>query len=122
MTKAIKVYLDEDVHIFIAHALRLRGWEALTTTETERVGETDQDQIAFAAHHRHAILTYNSQDFPRLHYEIVANGKTHAGIIVATQEDPRRNLRALFNLLNTLSADAIDSQLVYLNNWAKLPP
>lgn len=118
MTEAIKVYLDEDVHVFFAHALRLRGWEALTTTEAERRGDTDQDQIAFAAHHRYAILTYNSRDFPRLHYEIVANGKTHTGIIVATQEDPRRNLRALFNLLNTLSADAIDSQLVYLNNWA----
>ena len=30
---AAKVYLDEDVHPFIADALRLRGWEALTTRE-----------------------------------------------------------------------------------------
>jgi hypothetical protein len=28
---AIRVYLDEDVHPFIADALRLRGWEALTS-------------------------------------------------------------------------------------------
>jgi hypothetical protein len=70
------------------------------------------DQITFAADYGYAIFTYNSRDFPRLHHEIVNKEKTHAGIIVATQEDPRRNTRALFNLLNTLSADAISDQLV----------
>jgi hypothetical protein len=29
----IRVYLDEDVHNLIADALRLRGWDALTTIE-----------------------------------------------------------------------------------------
>ena len=28
---AAKVYLDEDVHSLIADALRLTGWDALTT-------------------------------------------------------------------------------------------
>ncbi len=115
---AIKVYLDEDVHTFVAQALSLRGWAALTTTEAGRREVTDLDQLTFAADHGYVILTYNSHDFPRLHYEIATSGKTHAGIIVATQEDPRRNIRALFNLLNTLSAEAISGQLVYLNNWA----
>lgn len=116
--EAIKVYLDEDVHAFIAHALRLRGWKALIMTEAGQGGATDLDQITFAANQGYAILTYNSRDFPRLHYELLNRGKTHAGIIVATQEDPRRNIRALFNLLNTLSADTISNQLIYLNNWA----
>jgi len=115
---AIKVYLDEDVQAFIAQALRQRGWEALTTAAAGQKGATDVDQISFATDHGYAILTYNSRDFPRLHYEFVASGKTHYGIIVATQEDPRRNIRALFNLLSTLSAEAIAGQLVYLNNWA----
>jgi hypothetical protein len=64
------------------------------------------------------FLTYNSRDFPRLHYEIVSSGNTHSGIIVGTREDPRRNIRALLNLLNKFSAEAMRDQLVYLNNWA----
>ena len=73
---------------------------------------------SFATAQEYAILTYNSRDYPRLHYEIVTSGGSHAGIILATQEDPRWNIRALFNLLNNLSAEAINSQLLYLNNWA----
>jgi hypothetical protein len=48
---------------------------------------------------------------------MLTRGDTHAGIIVATQEDPRRNIRALFNLLNNLSAEAMRANLVYLNTW-----
>jgi predicted nuclease of predicted toxin-antitoxin system len=114
---AIKVYLDEDVHAFIAHALRLRSWEALTTQEAGRRRDTDLDQIAFASEQGYAILTYNIRDFPRLHTEILAGGKTHAGLIVGTRQDPRGNIRALLNLLHLLSAEDLVNQLVYLNNW-----
>ena len=114
---AIKMYLDEDVHTFIAHSLRLRGWEALTAQEAAQREANDVEQIAFATARGYTMMSYNIQDFPQLHYALVARGQTHAGIIVATQDHPRRNLRALFNLLEALSADTIRDQLVYLNNW-----
>ena len=114
---AIKVYLDEDVHTFIAHALRLRGCEALTTQEAGRRSATDLDQIACASERGYAILTYNIGDFPRLHTDILASGKTHAGVIVGTRQDPRGNIRALLNLLHLLSAEDLVHQLVYLHNW-----
>ena len=114
---AIKIYLDEDVHTYIAPALRLRGWEALTTEEAEQRGTEDIDQILFATRRGYSILTYNVNDFPRLHYETISQGNSHAGIVVGAREDPRRNIRALLNLLNKLSAEVIAGQLVYLNNW-----
>jgi uncharacterized protein DUF5615 len=114
---AIKIYFDEDVHTFIAHALRLRGWDILTTQEAQRREADDREQITFAGERGYAILSYNVRDFPRLHYELVANSQMHAGIIVATQDHPHRNLRAVFRLLNTLSAEVLRGQLVYLNNW-----
>ncbi|MBI3249025.1 MAG: DUF5615 family PIN-like protein [Deltaproteobacteria bacterium] len=114
----MKIYLDEDVHTFIAHALRLRGWEALTTEEARRRGAGDRDQIAFATNNGYAIVSYNVRDFPRLHYEITSDGGTHMGIIVGSREDPRRNVRALLHLLDKVSAEAMRDQLVYLNNWA----
>ena len=115
---AIRVYLDENVHLFIADALRLRGWDTLTTQEAGRRRATDPEQLRFAARQGWALLTYNVQDFPRLHYELLARGETHAGIIFGSQDDPRRNIRALLNLLNSVSAEELSGNLVYLNNWA----
>ena len=63
-----------------------------------------------------SILTYNLNDYPRLHYDNVNRGETHAGIVVGTREDPHRNIRALLNLLTLLSAETIPGQLVSLNN------
>ena len=90
----------------------------LTTQEAAQREADDLDQITFTTAREFAILSYNISDFPRLHYALVGHGQTHAGIIVATQDNPRQNLHALFNLLNTMSAETLCGQLIYLNNWA----
>ncbi|GJL67213.1 MAG: hypothetical protein NPIRA05_21840 [Nitrospirales bacterium] len=115
--RPLKVYLDEDVHHLIAHALILRGWETHTTIEAGLSGTSDLQQIQFATKNSYAIISYNSSDFPRLHYEILNTGNHHSGIIVATQDNPRNNVKALLSLLNTFSAEDLVDQLVYLNNW-----
>lgn len=114
----IKIYVDEDVHGLIAKALRLRGWEVMTTLEVERSAVTDEDQVRFASEKDFAILSYNVADFPRLHYEFLERGENHAGIIVAKQLDASRNVQLLFNLLSRVSADEMRNQLVFLANWA----
>jgi predicted nuclease of predicted toxin-antitoxin system len=114
---AIKVFLDEDVHALIADALRLRGWEALTTVEAGRQQSSDIEQIQFALENGYTIVSYNVADFPRLHYQITGGGQHHAGIIVATQDDPRINARVLLSLVSTFSAEDLRDQLLYLNNW-----
>ena len=113
----IKVDLDEDVHHLIAHALVLRGWHAITTIDVGRQGSTDLEQIRFAADNRFAILSYNVADFPRIHAEITGADGHHAGIIVATQQDPAANARAMLLLVSTFSAEDFADQLIYLNNW-----
>ncbi len=115
---AARVYLDEDVHTFIAEALRLRGWQALTTAEAGHRGASDEEQIEFAASQGCAIITYNVRDFPRLHYEFLRDGKAHYGILVATQDEPGKTLRALLHLLRSVAAEDLRNQLVYLNAWA----
>ncbi len=114
---AIRIYLDEDVHGLIADALRLRGWDVETTNEAGYQGNNDTDQIHHAVTNGRAIVSYNVADFPRLHYEIINRGSHHAGIIVATQEDPRANVRTLLLLISTFSAEDFIDQLLYLNNW-----
>lgn len=114
---AIKVYLDEDVHPLIADALRLRGWDALTTVETGRQGSTDKQQIEYAAENGYVILSYNVADFPGMHYQILAVGEHHSGIIVATQDNPGQNAKALLKLVDAFDAEDFIDQLIYLNNW-----
>lgn len=113
----IRLYLDEDVHTFIADALRLRGYEATTTRDHRRLGAEDTDQLAFAQRRGYTLVTYNVHDYPPLHYEWLAAGKHHAGIIVAFREHPRRNIRALLNLLALVSPEEMADNLEYLNSW-----
>ena len=114
---AARIYLDEDVHAFIADALRLRGWSALTTVEAGQMSSTDQRQIEYATDNGYVILSYNVADFPRLHEEILAAGAHHAGIIVATQSDPKCNATTLMSLVDAFSAEDFVDQLLYLSNW-----
>jgi len=86
--------------------------------EAGRRGALDPDQLRFATERGSFILTYNVSDFPDLHAELLAHGGTHAGIIIATQDDPRRNFRALLNLLSSASTEDMRDQRVFLNNWA----
>jgi predicted nuclease of predicted toxin-antitoxin system len=112
-----RLYLDEDVHTFIAEALRLRGYVATTTRDQGRLGAEDPDQLAFAHQTGCTLVTYNVQDFPRLHYEWLAAEKHHAGIIIASRENPTINIRALLNLLALVTAEEIADQLEYLSFW-----
>ena len=113
----IKIYLDEDVHPRIADALRLRGWEAVTTIDAKRQGTTDREQLQFAAAGRYTIISYNVADFARLHYEVIEAGDHHSGIILATQADPTANARALLAFVSTFSVEDVRDELLYLNNW-----
>jgi Domain of unknown function (DUF5615) len=113
----VRLYLDEDVHTFIAEALQLRGYEATTTRDQRRLGAEDPDQLTFTQQHGYTLVTYNVQDYPRLHYEWLTAGKHHAGLIVASRENPRRNIRALLNLLALVTAEEMVDQLEYLNFW-----
>lgn len=115
---AIRLYLDEDVHTFIAEAIWLRGYEATTTRDQRRRGAEDADQLGFTQRHGYTLLTYNVHDYPHLHYEWLAAGKHHAGIIIGSRENPRRNIRSLLNLLALVTAEEMADQLEYLNRWA----
>jgi hypothetical protein len=43
----VRLYLDEDVDVALAGALRRRGIDVLTTQEAKNVQRKDEDQLAF---------------------------------------------------------------------------
>ncbi len=115
---AIRIYLDENVHSFIAEAVRLRGWDATTTAAQGQLGADDLDQLSFAALHGYAILTYNQRDFARIHYELIQQGSEHGGILLGFRQDPHRTLRGLLRLLSEVASEEMRNRLEYLSNWA----
>ena len=58
----------------------------MTTAEAGRNGQSDPLQLEFAATNERAIVTANQRDFVPLHRDWILAGRSHAGIIVLTQQ------------------------------------
>jgi len=62
----VKILIDEDVWTGLAEALRQAGYDAASVTELNRRGQSDEEQLMFAAAEERAIITHNIQDFAPL--------------------------------------------------------
>lgn len=108
------IYLDEDVDVLLADLLRSRGFQALTARDAEQLHRSDADQLAFAAANGMAILTHNRDDFVALHRDYHNSGRSHSGILIAVRRPPHSILLNLLRLLDQLTADELQGQLLYL--------
>ena len=113
----IKLYLDEDVEVFLADAVHRRGYEATMARDCGNLGILDLAQIAFAHQSGFVILTHNVQDFPRLHYEITGRQEHHSGFIIAKKESTTIILRRLLKFLAAKPTKDMQDALEYLSNW-----
>jgi predicted nuclease of predicted toxin-antitoxin system len=91
----IELFLDEDVHSGLAHALRNRGYNAIHAQELDRKGLSDSDQLLFAIQHERCFFTFNVRDFVILHNQHVKSQQKHWGIIVSKQLPFRETMSKL---------------------------
>lgn len=110
----ISLYLDEDVSVLVAKLLRTRGHDVVTTQEASRIGGSDPEQLEFATARQCAIFTHNRDDFLELARQYTTEGKPHSGIIVAVRRSPYELTRRLLLLLDRVTADEMDNQLLYI--------
>ena len=110
----IALYLDEDVDVVLSHLVRARGFSVTTTQEAGNLGNTDADQLAFAAGQGKTILTHNRVDFEALARRYIENKNAHSGIIIASRRHPKELARGVLVLLNSLTADEIENQVRYI--------
>lgn len=113
----MRIFTDEDMQAPLAGQLRAAGFDAITTPEAKRLGESDPSQLLWAARERRMLVTYNVSDFARIHYEWMKQGLHHAGIVVSRQRPIGDALRRLLHLVQTLSAEEMHDRLEYLSNW-----
>ena len=114
MTIFAKVYLDENVDILIANLLSVRGFEATTTLEQGMLGKSDEAQLAYAASSKYCLLTYNRVDFEKLHLAYISEEKQHSGIIICPEKNAYEVVERVVIVLDTLTADEIANQLLYV--------
>ena len=113
----VKLYLDEDVDIFLANALKLKGIDVLTTQEAGKRRLSDSEQIEFAVNEKRAILTHNKRDYAFLHKNYLLEGKEHYGIILSDQRPLSEMLRGLSKLIFSLTAEQMKNRREFLSNW-----
>jgi hypothetical protein len=59
----VRFFTDEDVYGSIAPALRGSGYDAASTPEAGRIGESDNSQLAWAAGQGYVLWSFNVGHF-----------------------------------------------------------
>jgi hypothetical protein len=117
----IRLYLDEDAQDSdLVRALHARGVDALTAFDAGMVEQPDERHLQFATTQGRVLYSFNVGDFLRLHGAFLAEGKTHAGLILARQQQYSvgEQLRRLLKLSATKSAEAMKNHTEFLSTWA----
>ena len=117
----IALYTDEDVTDELASAVRDRGFVAQSAAEAGMLNASDANQLAYAIEHQMTLLTYNASDYARLAKEYAEAGRSHAGIIISSDQYSRRHfgafLRLVLRLMNSLTAEEMQNRIVYLQQF-----
>lgn len=81
----IKLYLDEDINSQLARDLRNRGYDAVSTSEVQNLGLSDQEQIEYARADGRTLVTHNRDDFLLIASEYAIRGTNQCGILYIPQ-------------------------------------
>jgi hypothetical protein len=103
----------------LVRALRLRGVDVMTAHDAGYIGEPDDKHLACAVAHGCALYSFNVADFMKLHRACLAEGRHHAGIILAQQQryGVGEQMRRLLHLIGTKSAERMRDSVEFLSAW-----
>jgi hypothetical protein len=108
------LYLDEDVSVVVATLLRGRGFDVTTAREEGALRLDDAGQLARAVALARCVFTHNRIDFEQLHRDYLDANQRHFGIIIGSRRNVYELARRIAVLLNALSADEIENQLLFI--------
>ena len=117
----IRLYFDEDSQDWdLVRALRARGADVITVLESGMLEREDKEQLEYATAHGRVLYSFNAADFYRLHTVFSAEGRSHAGIILAQQQhySVGEQMRRLLKLMAIKSAEEMINQVEFLSFWS----
>ena len=118
----IRLYFDEDImEKALVLALRSRDVDVLTVGEAGRVGESDETQLIWATEQERVLYSSNIGDFCQLHTAFIAEARTHAGILLVSQQrySVGEKLRGILRLISAKSAEEMVNQLDFLTPYLR---
>lgn len=117
VTQPVSLYLDEMIPAVLAVILRQYGYDVLTAKEADMLAKSDEEQLAFAASNRKAIITFNIKDFVLLHQSWLSEGKRHFGIIVSPEIRISKLIHLCLRLLGRTESKDLINQLRFLQEF-----
>lgn len=113
-SSAVRLYVDADITPRLAHALRTRGYDAISAHEVGMAEAADIEHLIFAAGQGRTLLTCNARDFTPLFEDFWYAGRNHSGVVVSEQLELGEMLRRVLKLLDTVTAQEMH------NGWKNL--
>jgi len=113
----IRLYLDEDAMArAVVLGLRARGVDVTTVIDEGMKERSDRDQLEYATQQRRVIFTFNVGHFCKLHQDRLAQGESHAGIVVVYRQrySVGEQTRRLLGLIRTKTAEEMIDTLSFL--------
>lgn len=113
----LRLYVDEDAMArALVTGLRARGINVVTVLDEGMTGQDDVMQLEHAAEQGRALYTFNVGHFFQLHADYLAQGRSHAGIVVVHRQHYAigEQLRRLLALIASHSAEDMKDQLHFL--------
>jgi predicted nuclease of predicted toxin-antitoxin system len=99
----MRLLLDECMSYRAAEQLRAKGHDVVAITELARRQLDDEEQLAYAARERRALVTYNVDDFCELVAEWFQAGRSHHGVLFIKEATiPRHDIGAQVRALVAL--------------------
>jgi hypothetical protein len=117
----IRLYMDEDsMRHRVVEALRARGVDVVTALDMGMTEVPDEEHLAWATMHERVLYSFNVGDFYHLHTVWLAQGRSHAGIILAPQQrySVGDQMRRLLRLIAARSAEEMRDHVEFLSAWS----
>jgi len=91
----MRFYLDEDVPVAVADALRRKKIDVLTAAEAGNVQCSDRAQLDYAARTGRCIATRNVAHFVLLAEQAIQHQRSHAGILLVSSHFRGNEIRRI---------------------------
>src|SRR5262245_24370072 len=103
----------------LVRALQTRGIDITTARLEGMIERLDMDHLEYATQQGRVLFSFNVRDFYQLHTEYLAQGKTHAGIVLCPQQrySVGEQMRRLLKLIATKSAEEMKDRVEFLSAW-----
>lgn len=103
----------------LAQALRARGIDVITALEAGKIDRADSEHLDLATAQGRVLHSFNVGDFYRLHTTFLAEGKSHAGMILARQQgySVGEMMRRLLKLIAAKASEEMKDQVEFLSDW-----